>query len=161
MIDAWRARWQGFSRRERVMVLAAGASVVAGLVFAVGVEPAWRDRARLAAVLPDLQAQRLEVEGLAVQARDLRASGIGSDPGQSAPAAAERSLGRAGIAAKIVPQPGGGFQVQARGVPAGPLLAWVETFSREARVRVVQARVERSATSGLVDADVWLAAGGR
>lgn len=160
MTDAWRRRWQGFSRRERAMVVAAGLTVVAGLVVAFGIEPAWRDRARVAAALPALQSQRLEVEALAVQARDLRASGIGTDPGQSAPAA-ERSLGRAGVPAKIVPQPGGGFQVQARGVAAGPLLAWVETFSREARVRVVQARIERSSASGLVDADVWLAPGGR
>lgn len=156
----WRARWQGMSARERAMVSLGAGAIVLGLAYAIGVEPAWRDRTRITEALPSLQAQRFEVEALAGLARSARARGVGIDATQALPVVAERSLARVGLAAKVSSQPGGGLSVQARGVPGPVLFSWVETFSREARVSVLDARVERAVPAGQVDADISFSSGG-
>lgn len=160
MIGHWQTRWRGLSRREQVMVSSAAAVILLGLVFALAVEPAWRDRSRIREILPTLQSQQLEVMAMAAQARALRASGVGSEPVPSIVAAAERSLTRTAVGAKVVVQPGGGLSVQARGVASAALLSWVESFCRETRATVVTARIERTASAGLVDADIVFAPGG-
>lgn len=157
----WRARWQGMSRRERTMMSLGAGTIVLGLVYAIGVEPAWRDRARITEALPLLQSQRFEVEALAARARSARARGVGIDATQALPVVAERSLARAGFPAKVISRPGGGLSVQARGVPGPVLFAWIELFAREARVSVLDARVERATTAGQVDADISFSSGGR
>ena len=64
--------WIGLSRRERLATLAATALVAATLLYLLGVEPAWRTRARLIAELPRLRAEAVQVDALAAEAKKLR-----------------------------------------------------------------------------------------
>lgn len=148
---AW---WSGLARRERAMVIAAIAVVAAALLYLVGIEPAWRERARLLRDLPQLQEQAALVEALRAEA--LAIGGGGTTRGVDR-AAVEQSLARAGLAASVK-DAAGRLDISVRGAPAQAWFAWLEACLRESRLRVVQARVSRASASGLVDADVGLAA---
>ena len=157
MTAALRAWWQGLARRERTMVACAGALVAVALVYVMGIEPAWRTRARLGREIPQLQEQLVELEALRDEARVLRQKGIGSAaPGDSLQASLERSLARAGVAAKVRTDGERGVAVNATSVPAQSWFAWLEEFCRESRVRLVRARVTRAAAAGTVDAEAGL-----
>lgn len=156
-----RTRWQGLAPRERRMVLAAAACVVAALVYAIGIEPAWRDRARLLRELPDLQSQAAQVDALRQHALALRAQGAGADPPGEWKALAGQSLARANVAGRVEATPAGGIAVAAKDVAAQPWFAWVEGFARESRFRVVRLRVVRATALGRVDAEAVFAPAGR
>lgn len=142
-LGAW---WQGLARRERRLVAAAAGVIVAALLYAVAIEPAWRTRARLARELPQLQAQLAEMEALREEARLLKQQGFGTDSSGSLRAGAQRSLARAGLAATLRDEGERGLAVSAAGVSAQAWFAWLEEFTRESRVGVVRARVERGGT---------------
>src|ERR671933_749952 len=72
MRNTVREWWVGLARRERVATLAAVVLALAALVFLLGIEPAWRTRARLASELPVLRAQAAQVEALRLEARRLK-----------------------------------------------------------------------------------------
>jgi general secretion pathway protein M len=102
MIENVRAWWQGLARRERTMVACAAALAAVALLYMIGIEPAWRTRARLGHDIPRLQEQLAELEALQDEARLLRQKGVASTAsGASLQASLERSLARAGVAAKL------------------------------------------------------------
>jgi general secretion pathway protein M len=157
MIASARAWWQGLARRERRMVACATALLAVALLYMIGIEPAWRARARLERDIPQLQEQLAELEALQDEARLLRQKGVASvASGGSLQASLERSLARAGVAAKLSPNGERSVAVNATSVPAQSWFAWLEEFCREGRVRVVRARVTRAGAAGVVDADVGL-----
>jgi len=136
------------------MVAVAVALVAVALLYLVGIEPAWTARARLARELPRLQEQMAELEALHDEARLLRQQGFGTDTDTSLQAGVERSLGRAGLLAKLRVESGSRISVSAVGVQAQAWFAWMEEFARESRVRVARARITRSGLPGTVDAEV-------
>jgi general secretion pathway protein M len=139
------------------MVACALALLVITLLYVIGIEPAWRARARLGREIPQLQEQLAELEALRDEARLLRQKGIGSAAsGGSLQASVERSLARAGVAAKLRADGERSVAVNVTSVPAQTWFAWLEEFCRESRVRVVQARVTRAAAAGTVDAEAGL-----
>ena len=137
------------------MILAALTVVVAALLYVGAVEPAWRERTRLQRDLPRLQEQATQVDSLRAEALALGGSGttIAADR-----AAAEQSLTRAGLVGSVR---GGGNQldVSVRGAAAQAWFAWLDSYVRESRLRVVRVRVNRAAGAGMIDADAALAAG--
>jgi len=154
-----RAWWQGLARRERTMVACAAALVAVALLYTVGIQPAWRARARLGREIPQLQEQLAELEALRDEARLLRQKGIGSAAsGGSLQASLERSLARAGVAAKLRAdgERSATVTVTVTSVPAQTWFAWLEEVCRESRVRIVRARVTRAAAAGTVDAEAGL-----
>ena len=156
-MSAWRTRWNGLARRERVFV-ASGATILAiAFLFVVGIEPAWRDRMRLAVELPALRDAAARVEALEDTATALRGRGRAVESGAALRDAARVSLTRAALSATADLSPEGVLVVTAHAVPAATLLPWLESFARDARIRVATARIAATSAPGLVDADVRFA----
>lgn len=145
--------WQGLARRERGLTAAAGVIVALGLIFSLGVEPAWKTRTRLVTDLPRLQAELVQIEALRAEIRVLEERGGGVQTRDSLHAAVGQSISRANIVAEVVDQDENAVSVKALNVSAAKWFKWLESFVREARVQVVSARVER-ASPGRVDASV-------
>jgi len=144
------------------MVACAAALVAVALLYVVGIEPAWRARARLGREIPQLQEQLAELEALRDEARVLRQKGIGSAAsGGSLQTSLERSLARAGVVAKLRADGERSVAVNVTSVPAQTWFAWLEEFCRESRVRVVRARVTRAGAAGAVDVEAGFELPGR
>lgn len=161
MIGGVRTRWLALARRERIAIASGAVLTMGALVYAVGIEPAWQTRARLLRELPRLQSELADLEALREQARGLKQQGYGAEERGSLQAAAQRSLGRDGIAGEVRAEGERGIAVRAAGVPAQAWFAWVEGFARESRVRVLQMHVARGALAGMVDAEASLEAPAR
>lgn len=143
------------------MVAAGACLVLAALLYAVALEPAWRTRVRLTRELPRLHEELVRLEVLREEARQLRELGYGVETGRSLEESARRTLGREGIPAQVRAQGERSVTVGAQGVPAIAWFAWVEAFARESRVRLVNMRVVRAAAPGMVDAEAGFEAPGQ
>jgi general secretion pathway protein M len=153
VIARLRTWWIGLGRRERTMVSGGAALVAAAAVYALAIEPAWRTRARLLEELPRMQEQLAEMEALREEARALRQQGLGREGLGSIRTDAERSLARAGLPAAVSGDSPRSVRVSAASVQAGAWFAWMEVFSREARVRVTSASVTRLTAVGMVQVE--------
>jgi general secretion pathway protein M len=145
--------WRGLARRERAIVATGSTLLAAALCYVIAVEPAWKARTRLADELPRLQEQLAEVEALREEARLLRQQGVARDSAGSIRTEAERSLARAGVTAVVVSDNARSVRVTAANVQVRAWLEWVESFAREARVRVDSASLARAAAPGMVQAE--------
>jgi type II secretory pathway component PulM len=111
--------------------------------------------------LPRMQEQLAEIEALREEARVLRQQGLGREGLGSIRSDAERSLARAGLSATVNGDGGRSVRVSAANVQAGAWFAWMEAFSREARVRVTSASVTRATAVGMVQAEAVFEVPGR
>jgi len=153
MIRKFHNLWQGLSRRERVFSASATLVVVLGLIFSLGIEPAWKTRVRLEVDLPRLQSELVQLEALQVEIRGLQERGDGLQTRELMRAALAQSIGRAKMVGEVVNQGENAVAVSTRDVSAAKWFKWLESFAREARVQVVAARVER-ASAGKINASV-------
>ena len=161
MTERFRTWWLGLGRRERTLVTVAASVVAVALLYLLAVEPAWLMRTRTLQSLPQLQEQLSQLEALREEVRLLRQQGFGTQNAEALRNAAQSSLERAGLTAALQIE-GKRLVLRASSVAASAWFGWLEGFSREARVRVVQARVTRARPEGgLVDAEVSLEAPGR
>ena len=153
MMSHARTWWRGLARRERMMVLSAVFVVGIGLLYTVGIEPAWDMRIRLARDLPRLQDEVVQLEALRAEVRGLEQRSGGVQTRASLRAAAEQSLRRANLIGEVVDHGANAVTVNTRNIAAAKWFNWLESFAREARIRVVTTRIER-ASQGRVDARV-------
>jgi general secretion pathway protein M len=129
------------------------ALVAVALLYVAAIEPAWVTRARLARELPQLHEQMAELEALRDEARLLKQQGFGTDTGGSLRTSVERSLARAGLAAKLRADSERSIAVSAASVQAQTWFTWMEEFARGTRVRIARARVTRAGPPGMVEAE--------
>ena len=148
-----RTWWRGLARRERMMVLSAVFVVGIGLLYTVGIEPAWDMRIRLARDLPRLQDEVVQLEALRAEVRGLEQRSGGVQTRASLRAAAEQSLRRENLVGEVVDHGANAVTVNTRNIAAAKWFNWLESFAREARIRMVTTRIER-ASPGRVDARV-------
>ena len=148
-----RTWWRGLARRERMMVVSAVFVVGIGLLYTVGIEPAWDMRIRLARELPRLQDEVVQLEALRAEVRGLEQRSGGVQTRASLRAAAEQSLRRANLVGEVVDHGASAVTVNTRNIAAAKWFNWLESFAREARIRMVTTRIER-ASPGRVDARV-------
>ena len=148
-----RTRWRGLARRERLMVLSAVFVVSAGLLYAIGIEPAWQARIRLTGELPRLQDELMQLEALRAEVRILEDRGSGVQTRTALRAALEKSMRRANLVGEVVDQGANSLLVSSHDVAAANWFSWLESFAREARIRVVTTRIER-ASPGRINAIV-------
>ena len=158
MIESLIQWWRGLARRERRMVTAAIAVVLAAAGYLLLFEPAWRGGRAIEAELPALRRQAARMEAMAGEARRLS-----STPPQQAGLPAlrrqlESSVEAAGLKSYLTQVQVNGELIEMKfaGVPYERWLAWVDPALREARLRVVDASVQREATSGTVSARLTL-----
>jgi type II secretory pathway component PulM len=135
------------------MVVFAIAAVAIGLLYTIGIEPAWQIRTRLTDDLPRLQTELVQLEALRAEVRVLENLGGGAQTRESLRAAVEQSILRANLVGEVVDQGASAVLVSTRDVAVAKWFKWLESFVREARVQMVAARVER-ASPGRVDASV-------
>ncbi len=156
MITLVRDWWRTLARKERVMIAVGGAVLSVALLYALTFEPAWVARNRVSRELPSLHSQLAELKALREETQILREHGRGSGGIEALKVAAEQSLARQGMKGSVRAEGQQTIVVSVDGVPAGVWFTWLEGFAREARVRITQARVIRTAAPGSVSAEVAL-----
>jgi general secretion pathway protein M len=147
--------WIGLSRRERLAVIAASALVAAALLYLLGIEPAWRTRARLTAELPRLRADTVEMDALAAEAKKLKVRTRSAEAPAQTKAALTKLLAERNIAINTIREEDERLVVTARRADAAAWLGWLQEASSELPLRVSAARMSRVA-AGVVDAEVTL-----
>jgi type II secretory pathway component PulM len=124
------------------------------LLYTLAVEPAWIVRGRVTRGMPELQEQLAQVEALRQEVLLLKQQGVGTQNVDSLRIAVQSSLERAALAAGVRIEGDRRLVVTGSSVAAVAWFAWIEQFSREARVRIAYARVSRAGSEGLVRAEV-------
>jgi general secretion pathway protein M len=152
MIETLMQRWQLLAARERRIVLA-GVTLLAALALWLWLlEPAWQGRRALRSELPTLRAQLARIDALADEAQRLAALPAGSDSPQALKAQIEASIERAGLSDSLdrLSMNGSLFDLRFERVSHAPWLVWLDTTTRELRLRVADVSVTREAEPGLV-----------
>lgn len=134
----WRAR----AERERRLLLVAAGIVVAGLVWALAVQPAWRTIARAPIELDALDAQLQTMQRLAAEAQRLRAAPPVTP--EQAGAALRAATERLGDKGKLVLQ-GQRAVLTLTGVSSGALRDWLAEARAGARARPLESSLSRAA----------------
>ena len=156
-MTAWlREWWIGLSLRERGAVVLAAAFALVGMLYLLGIEPAWHTRARLSAELPRLRAEAAEVQALALEAQKLKGRSLALESPERTKAALARLLAEKNVPADALREVDGrGLVLTVRRADAASCIAWVQQASAELALRVSYARVARVGP-GLVDAEIAL-----
>ena len=152
--------WIGLSRRERIATSVAAALVLLTLIFLIGIEPAWRTRAKLGADLPRLRAQAAELDQLAAEAKKLKLHTRTLESPEQTRAALTRFLSEKGVNGAQIRDEGERVVVSAKRIDAAAWLAWLKDTTNELPLRIAAARMSKVGT-GMVDAEVTLAPAGQ
>lgn len=141
--DAWRARWQALSERERALVVAAAVAVAALLLWLVLLRPVWRIAQTVPAELAATETHWLRMQAQAAEARELRGlPPLAPDQARQALQAATERLGT------------GHARLQWQGDRATVFLtqasptawqAWLTEIRQGARARPVEMQLRREA----------------
>lgn len=160
MIETLMQRWQLLATRERRLVLGGLAVLAVVAAWLSLFEPAWQGRAALQGELPVLRAQLAQVGELAEEARRLSSVPAGSDSPQAQKTQLERSIESAGLSSSLAQLSLNGslFELRFDRVPHAAWLSWLDTTTREMRLRVADVSVTREAERGLVSVRLALEA---
>jgi general secretion pathway protein M len=158
-MEALRLFWAERIPRERAMLLAGGAVVLAIIVFLLLIEPAYKGIGRLERSLPQQRAGAAELESLISEVKSLRSRPqVASVSAGDVRGAVDTSLARAGIkAARVVPLSDGDLQLTFSDVPYGSWAPWLAGIERELGARATLVTITaRDKTPGNVDAELAL-----
>lgn len=158
-MDALKQFWSERAPRERSILLAGGALLLAVLVYLIAIEPAWTGIARLERSLPQQRANAAELEALLAEVKATRSRpAVATMSAADARGALESSLARAGLkAARIVPLSDGDVQLTFSDVPVSKWAPWLANAERELGARSTAVTVTgRDATPGNIDVDLAL-----
>ena len=145
--DRWRQRWMGLSGRERTGLGLALLVLALGLVWSLGVAPAWRQWQQGQAQTQALQAQWQGMQALQAQASAL--SGQARLRPDEAARLLQSSVAMLGAGASLTLN-GDMATVQLKGVSAAALSPWLAQARLQAQSLPVQARLSRSNASGIL-----------
>jgi general secretion pathway protein M len=158
-MEALRLFWAERVPRERAILLAGGAALLAVIVFLLLIEPAYTGIGRLQRSLPQQRAGAAELEALLSEVKTMRARPqVASVSAADVRAAVETSLTRAGIkATRIVPLSDGDMQLTFSDVPFASWAPWLAGIERELGARATSVTVNaRDKTPGNVDVELAL-----
>lgn len=158
-MEALRLFWAERVPRERAILLAGGAALLAVVVFLLLVEPAYTGIGRLQRSLPQQRAGAAELEALLSEVKAMRARPqVASVSAADVRASVDASLARAGIkAARIVPLSDGDMQLTFSDVPFANWAPWLAGIERELGARATSVTVNaRDKTPGNVDVELSL-----
>jgi general secretion pathway protein M len=135
--------------REKRLIAVGGALLVVALIYNVLWAPAWDGRAKIAAEVPELEAQLADVRSQADEARRLKgAVAMGTTSGLALRDALAASLAQAGISDPQLTVQGKGVQVDAKNAPFGAWMAWLDGVRHANHLRVVDAHATGTAQPG-------------
>lgn len=141
-LTAARARWQGFSARDRRMAWLAIVILGAFALWTLAIQPAWRTVREAPAQLDALDAQLQEMRVLATEAQALReAPALSADQSAVALKAASERLGSKARLSLQGPR----AVLTLSGVSSTQLREWLTEARAGARARPVEAQLTRNA----------------
>lgn len=152
MIETLMQRWQLLAVRERRLVAGGVALLAIVAAWLLLFEPAWQARAALQGELPALREQFARVDELADEARRLLSVPAAGDSPQTRRTRIEQSIAGAGLSSSLAQLSVNGSLLELRfdRVPHAAWLAWLDTTTREMRLRVADVAITREAGHGLV-----------
>lgn len=149
------AFWSERNKRERNMLLAAGAVVALGLAYTLLIDPALSGRSELEEKLPALRQQAAEVRALAREASALRTKAATPVPVMTRESI-EASLARRGLKPQSATVSGELARLQFSDVSFASLIDWLGEMQRTARLSVAEANIEALAEQDRVNASLTL-----
>lgn len=152
MMQGLRDRWDGWTQRERRMVVAMGAVAALALVYLALIDPALEGRKRLLRDLPKLRTDASEMAGIAAAANRLPKPVTGG----SLRPAVEASLQAAGLKAAVSANANGSVTVRLEKAGYNAIAAWMFRAARELGARVEVANVSSLGEGGRVNAEFTL-----
>lgn len=149
IIAALKAWFEGRAPREKNLLIVGGALLLAAFVYDVLWEPAFEGRAHIAASMPALEGQLLDLQAQGEVVRRLRANvAIRTLSGAALRDALAGSLADAGIAGAQLTMVGKGVQVDAKNVPFDAWMTWLDQIRRTNHMRVVNTLATGEAQPG-------------
>ncbi|MBL8359053.1 MAG: type II secretion system protein M [Rubrivivax sp.] len=139
---AWRAFWQARAPRERLLISVAIAAVAVLLLWTVALQPALRTLRTAPAQIDALDTQLQDMQRLAGEVRELRATPPVT--AEQSVAAARASVERLGAKARLVQQ-GDRLVVTLDTVPTAALREFLLELRQGARARPLEATLTRTA----------------
>jgi general secretion pathway protein M len=147
--------WGERNQRERSMLVAAIAVVVAGLFYMLLIDPAVSGRQMLEKRLPALRQQAAELQAMAKDATAL--SGKAAAPTAAVTRESlEASLTRNGLKPQSVSLTGDLAKVQLSSASFAGITDWLDEMQRTARLSVAEATIEALAQADMVNATLTL-----
>lgn len=135
--------------REKQLLLVGGALLTVALLYSLLWAPAWDGCSRIRANLPRLQAEVGQVQAQLDEARLLKGTAaIRAPEGLALRDAIAGSLAQAGVPDPQISVLGKGVQVEAKNVPFGVWMVWLDDVRRTNHVRVINAHATSEAQLG-------------
>jgi len=150
--------WAERSPREKSVLLAGCAIVIAALVYLLTIEPAVSGIARLERGLPQARAQAAKLDALLAEVKSLRSRAqVATLSPQETRVAVEKTLATAGLkAARVVPLSDGDLQLTFANVPFAGWATWLASVERELGGRATSVTANATGTPGNVDVELAL-----
>jgi general secretion pathway protein M len=142
-VQPLRVWWRGLAARERQLVAAAGALVLAAALWMIAVQPAWRTLQRAPGEIEKLEVQLQAMQRLATEAQALRAAP--PVPPEQAAAALQAATARLGEQGKLALQGGGRAVLTVNNVGSSALRDWLAEARAGARAKPLEATLSRGA----------------
>lgn len=132
--------WRGLAGRERRLLSLGTSVLLLGLVWALGVQPAWRSIRQAPAELEKLDLQLQSMRALAEETKQLRAAPTISP--EQASAALKNAADRLGSKAKLTLQ-GDRAVLTLNALEPGQLMSWLAEVRSGARAKPLEANLTR------------------
>ena len=157
-MDRLLAFWNERAPREKAVLVALGAIVVAAVLFLVLIEPAVTGIARLERGLPQTRSQAAQLDALLGEVKTLKSRPqVATVSPTEARGAIDKSIVAAGMkAARIVPLSDGDLQITMANVPFAAWSVWLAGLERELGARAISVNANSNGTPGNVDVELAL-----
>ncbi|MCU6433144.1 type II secretion system protein M [Undibacterium sp. Jales W-56] len=151
LMDTISSYVQQLETRERRMLLLGVASIVAALLYFVGIDPAWSGKKQLQKAIPQLKQQVAEMDVLSKQSAQL-----GTVMAENVDAVSremvELSLSRRGLKAQNLSVSDDIVRLQISAAAYPSLMEWLLEVQKSSRLTVEESKLTALAESGQVSA---------
>jgi general secretion pathway protein M len=157
-MDGFLQFWAERSPREKSVLIAGVALLIAAIIYLLTIEPAATGITRLERGLPQTRAQAAKLDALLAEVKSLRSRAqVATLSPQETRAAVDKSLAAAGLkAARVVPLSDGDLQLTFANVPFAGWAIWLASVERELGGRAMSVTANANGTPGNVDVELAL-----
>jgi general secretion pathway protein M len=157
-MDGFLQFWAERSPREKSVLIAGVALLIAAIIYLLTIEPAATGITRLERGLPQTRAQAAKLDALLAEVKSLRSRAqVATLSPQETRAAVDKSLAAAGLkAARVVPLSDGDLQLTFANVPFAGWAIWLASVERELGGRAMIVTANATGTPGNVDVELAL-----
>ncbi|MFZ6813117.1 type II secretion system protein GspM [Undibacterium sp. Rencai35W] len=155
LMDAVTSYLQQLETRERRMLLLGVASIVAALLYFIGIDPAWSGKKQLQKAIPQLKQQVAEMDVLSRQSAQLGVA-MAENVDAISREAVELSLSRRGVKAQNLSVSDDMVRLQISTVAYPTLMEWLLEMQKSSRLTVEESKLTALAESGQVSATLTM-----